>query len=284
MLDKSVLVRVKNNQEGEEAMQHSATPPSDSAERPQGVIPPLARELSWAALLLAWAAAFSDAIGFLVLQQLGASFMSGNSMAMGVALGRLDWASVLQRGLPILAFFLGNMLGFLVLAQVRRGGVRSSFAVVFGLEGVCLLAFLLLGTHALRGGIISPSGIFYLCVALLTLAMGLQTATLRGVGGQSVRTTFVTGVLSDWAQALTQYLSWLRQQSTQRQVRGVGRESMQQASFRHLLLLSGVWGSYIVGAICGSALELQLALFSLVFPLCVLVVLIVIDVLQPFES
>ncbi len=93
--------------------------------------------------------------------------MSGNSMAAGVALGRLDWPSVLQRGLPILAFFLGNMLGFLVLAQVRRWGIRSSFAVVFGLEALFMLAFLLLGTHALQGGVIrpSPSGIFYVCRA-----------------------------------------------------------------------------------------------------------------------
>lgn len=106
-------------------MQQSAAHPSDSAGRPQGVVPTEIREEIWSALLLAWVAAFSDAIGFLVLQQLGASFMSGNSMAMGVALGRLDWASVLQRGLPILAFFLGNMLGFLVLTQVRRWGSRQ---------------------------------------------------------------------------------------------------------------------------------------------------------------
>jgi len=138
----------------------------------------------------------------------------------------------------------------------------------------------------LQGGIIrpSPSGIFYLCVVLLTLAMGLQTATVRRASGQGVRTTFVTGVLSDWAHAMMQYLSWLRQQSTERHVRHVVRESMQQASFRHLRLLGGIWGSYIVGAICGSALELRMALFALVFPLCVLAVLIVIDVLRPFEA
>jgi len=267
-------------------MPHIATHPSDSAERPQGIAPPLAREPSWAAFLLAWAAAFSDAIGFLVLQQLGASFMSGNSMAMGVALGRLDWAAVPQRGLPILVFFLGNMLGFLVLTQIGRWSIRSPFAVVFGLEAVCMLAFLLLGTHALQGGVIRPfpSGTFYLCVALLTLAMGLQTATVRGAGGQSVRTTFVTGVLSDWAQALTQYLSWLRQQSTERQMREIVRASMQQASFRHLLLLGGVWGSYVVGAICGSALELHMALSALVFPLCVLTLLIVLDVFRPLQA
>jgi uncharacterized membrane protein YoaK (UPF0700 family) len=267
-------------------MQHSATHPSDSAGRTPGIAPPLVHEQRWAAFLLAWAAAFSDAIGFLVLQQLGASFMSGNSMAMGVALGRLDWASVLQRGLPILVFFLGNMLGFLVLTQVRCWGMRSPFAVVFGLEAVCMLAFLLLGTHALHGGSIRPfpSGTFSLCVALLTLSMGLQTATVRGAGGQGVRTTFVTGVLSDWAQALTQYLSWLRQQCTERRMRQAVRESMQQASFRHLLLLGGVWASYVVGAICGSALEMRLALFALVFPLCVLAVLIVLDMFRPLEA
>jgi uncharacterized membrane protein YoaK (UPF0700 family) len=262
-----------------EAMQQSATHPSDSETA-------VVREQNWAALLLAWVAAFSDAIGFLVLQQLGASFMSGNSMATGVALGRLDWPSVLQHGLPIPAFFLGNMLGLLVLAQVRRWGMRSCFAVVFGLEAVCMLAFLLFGTQALQGGVIrpSPSGIFSLCVVLLTLAMGLQTATVRRASGQGVRTTFVTGVLSDWAQALTQYLSWLRQQSTERQMRQAVRESMQQASFRHLRLLGGIWGTYIVGAICGSALELHMALSALVFPLCVLAVLIVIDVFRPFEA
>jgi uncharacterized membrane protein YoaK (UPF0700 family) len=259
-------------------MQPGATHPSDSTTA-------VAREQSWAALLLAWVAAFSDAIGFLVLQQLGASFMSGNSMSTGVALGRLDWVSVLQRGLPILVFLLGNMLGLLVLALVRRWGIRSPFAAIFGLEALCLLAFLLLGTHALQGGVIRPfpSGIFYACVVLLTLAMGLQTATIQRTAGQGMRTTFVTGVLSDWAQLLTQYLSWVRQQSKERQMREIVRASMQQASFRHLLLLGGIWGCYVVGAICGSALELYMALTALVFPLCVLAVLIVIDVSRPFE-
>jgi uncharacterized membrane protein YoaK (UPF0700 family) len=178
-------------------MQRITTHSSDSAGRPQGIAPHPAREPSWAALLLAWTAAFSDAIGILVLQQLGASFMSGNSLAMGVALWRLEWVVVLQRGLPILVFFLGNLLSFLVLTQVRRRGMRSPFAIVFGLEAVSLLAFLLLGTHALQGGVIPPfSGTFSVCVMLLTLALGLQTATVRRAGGQSVRTTFVTGVRS----------------------------------------------------------------------------------------
>lgn len=257
-------------------MRKSATSPTDKASL-------LAREQIWAALLLAWVAAFSDAIGFLVLQQLGASFMSGNSMALGVALGRLEWALVLQRGLPILTFFLGNLLGFLVLTQGRRRGIRSPFAIVFGLEATCLLAFLLLGPPALEGGIIPPSrwGNFSGCVVLLTLAMGLQTATVRRAAGQSVRTTFVTGILSDWAHALTEYLSWLRQRPSELHLGQILRQSTQHASFQHLLLLAGIWGCYVLGAICGSALELRMTLWALAFPVFVLAALLVLDVVRP---
>ncbi len=97
------------------------------------------------------------------------------------------------------------------------------------------------------------------------------------------RTANVTGLISDWAHAMTQYLSWLRQRPAEQRVRQAVRESMQQASFRHLFLLGGIWGCYVVGAICGSALELHMSLTALVFPLCVLAVLIVIDLFRPFE-
>jgi uncharacterized membrane protein YoaK (UPF0700 family) len=119
-------------------------------------------------------------------------------------------------------------------------------------------------------------------MVLLTLVMGLQTATVQQASGQGVRTTFMTGVLSDWTAALMQYLSWLRRQTTEQHFRRALCESRQQPSFRHLLL-GGLWGCYVLGAPCGSALELRLALPAPIFPVGVLAVLIVIDVLRPFE-
>ncbi len=242
-------------------------------------------EQTWAAYLLAWTAAFSDAVGFLILQQLGASYMSGNSMVTGVALGQGNWTSVLNHALPILSFVVGLTLGILVIMQVRYWGIRFPFAVVFGLEVICLLTCLLIGNSSLQKGIIPPSeaGAFYLCTILISLPMGLQTATLDKIGGQGVRTTFVTGVLSDLMHSFTQYVSWLPVQSTERNFRKAVHESMQQTSFRHILLLAGIWGCYIVGAACGSVLELHLSMTALVFPLCVLVALIVIDIVRPFD-
>ena len=59
---------------------------------------------------------------------------------------------------------------------------------------------------------------------------------------------------------------------------------MQQTSFRHLLLLGGIWICYVLGAICASALELHLALSALIFPLCVLAALIVLDLFRPLQQ
>jgi len=192
---------------------------------------------------------------------------------------------VLQSGLPILAFFVGNLLGYLILTLARRRGMRSPFAIIFGLEAVFLLMFLILGSQALQGGVIPPfpPGIFVVGIVPLTVAMGLQTSTIRRAGTQGVSTTFVTGVLSDWAHTLTQYLTWLSLKSTQWHRRVIVRESFKQASFRHLLLLFGIWLAYVVGAMCGSALELYMALFALICPVCVLVVLIVLDLFRPME-
>ncbi|GLV60709.1 DUF1275 family protein [Dictyobacter sp. S3.2.2.5] len=242
-------------------------------------------EHMWAAFLLAWVAAFSDAIGFLVLGQLGASFMSGNSMATGVALGRLNWHAALHSGFPIIIFFLGNWLGFLVRTLARRCRLRFPFTIIFFLELVLLLGFLLLGSRSFYHGSVHPfeSWTFYVCTTLLTLAMGLQTATVRRAQGEYISTTFVTGVLSNWAKILAQYLPWLREQLAQRPMPQVVRTPVHQASMRHFILLSGLWIAYLLGAICGGVLELHLALLALVFPMVVLAALIVIDLVRPLE-
>jgi uncharacterized membrane protein YoaK (UPF0700 family) len=45
-------------------------------------------------------------------------------------------------------------------------------------------------------------------VALPAAAMGIQTVTMRRVAGLRVCTTYVTGTLSKWAEAMVQYAFW----------------------------------------------------------------------------
>lgn len=246
---------------------------------------PLSEQI-WATYLLAAVAAMSDAVGYLVLQQLGASFMSGNTLVTGLALGRGDWTSALRHGLPIVSFVAGMLLGAGVLAQVRRWSIRPAFAVVFGLEGACILVLYAAGVRGLEHGVVLASrpGVFYLCTVVLTVAMGLQTATVTRVSAQGVRTTFFTGVLSDLAGHVGDYASWLRARWRSGGMRAAVRETAQQASFHRLTLLAGLWISYGVGAIGGSALEQRLSLAALLVPLGALAVLILVDIVRPFDQ
>ncbi|HEX8289090.1 MAG TPA: YoaK family protein [Pyrinomonadaceae bacterium] len=244
------------------------------------------REQVWAVYLLAWVAAFTDAIGYLSLHQLGASYMSGNSMNLGIALGREEWFSVINHGFPIFSFVTGNLLGVLIIKQANHRGVRNSFALIFGFEAVCILAFLFIGTCALHEGMISNSetSAFYFCMFLLTLAMGLQTTTLRKVRGNSAHTTFVTGALVNLTEAFINYFSWIWLELKAKRFRQILNESRQQKSFQQLLLLGGIWICYVFGAICGSVAERRFSLTALLFPIGALVTLIILDFARPFEN
>src|SRR5947209_10057119 len=134
--------------------------------------------------------------------------MSGNSVAMGLSVGHTQWQTALMRAIPIPLFVFGVALGTAVIQIAIRRGIRSSFSIVLSMELVLLTVFMVSREKFIRNGVISIGWEFYLLVALLTLSMGLQTATLQRVGGNSVRTTYVTGMLTDLSQESVKYLFW----------------------------------------------------------------------------
>jgi uncharacterized membrane protein YoaK (UPF0700 family) len=236
------------------------------------------------ALLLAWTAGSVDAIGFLVLLHIYTSNMSGNSITVGIALGARDTARALLHFLPIPLFVLGVVCGTLLLSWLHGRKIRSPFALVLTLESLFLLAFLVIFTYVIPLDWLSLShiGIFAFGMTLLTMAMGLQTATLHHVSNQKVRTTFVTGILTDFGYLIAKYLLWWFEQVRARGFWSSMRGSMQQTSFRYVLLLGSIWCFYVFGAFCGGYAESHLLLLALLFPLGVIVVVIGIDVFAPF--
>src|SRR4051794_4740397 len=153
------------------------------------------RETARLAALLAWVAGGVDAVGYLTLAHIFTAHMSGNSVALGTGLGQADWGTVLERGAPVALFCVGIVVGTLVGAVSDARGARHPAVPVFAVEVVLLAAFGALGHGLLQDGTLSPGAgwPFYGLVALLTLAMGLQSATLRRVGRHGVHTTFVSG-------------------------------------------------------------------------------------------
>ena len=240
------------------------------------------------AVLLAWVAGGVDAAGYLTLFHLFTAHMSGNSVGMGAAIGREDWTEALTRMTPIPFFLAGVAIGTLLVELARRRGVRSTFALVLSFEAMLLAAFMGFGGTLLRRGTltveIAAAWQFYVVVALPVLAMGLQSATLRRVGGRAVRTTFVTGMLTNMTEDAVRYLFWLRDHVHGRSRRHAGRVlrvSARQPTLARVVLSSAIWGGYIVGAILDGGAQLSWHLGALVLPLAGLAGIIGIDLVRP---
>lgn len=245
------------------------------------------REKAWLALLLAAVAGVVDAVGYLLLLRLFTAHMSGNSVAMGLSIGQMQWQTALMRAIPIPLFVFGVALGTAGIEVAIRRGIRSSFAIVLGMELLLLAIFMLFSEKFIRNGVISVGWEFYFLVALLTLSMGLQTATLQRVGGSSVRTTYVTGMLTDLSQESVKYLFWLHDHTRGRTIRRIQKVLHlwpRHTSLNKVILLTGIWCCYVCGAIWGGYAELHWNLGSLGIPVCILVGIIVLDLIKPIYT
>jgi uncharacterized membrane protein YoaK (UPF0700 family) len=229
------------------------------------------------AVLLAWAAGYVDAVGYLAFSGLFVANMTGNTVVAVTDLTRQDWEMAWHRAFPIPVFILGAAFGSLVIEATHRRRWRSAHAAAFGLESA-LLAVFAIAAHPLEadGAIRASNQVFYALVTLPTLAMGIQSAAFRRVGSRKVRTTYVSGVLTSLAE---EAVAWC--------FRLTGREPETTppadgpASSIRVRLLAGVWTAYAVGAVLGAFLQSWFALVSLVLPIGLLLLAAGWDLMSP---
>jgi len=210
-------------------------------------------------LLLAGAAGCLDAVGYLMLGLFTAN-MTGNTILLGLSVGRQAWPDALRDVLAIAAFVAGAGAGTLVVSSLRR------LDQCLGLEAVVLVAavavWLVYG--APRGRIVEPA-IAHWLVALLAAAMGIQSAAVRRVGEQRVATTYVTGTLTTVA---TDAAGDLLARWNRRGGRAGGPPA--KPAPRGTALSVGLWVVYLFGALVGGFAEQRWSLWAVVAPIAVL--------------
>jgi uncharacterized membrane protein YoaK (UPF0700 family) len=138
------------------------------------------RNISLACALSALAG-YVDAIGFLHLNGLFVSFMSGNSTRMGVSLAEAHWSNAAEALGLIALFVIGAAAGSLIV--FGRGANRQPWLL--------LAEALLLAAAALCYALGLPN----LAVAAIVLAMGMENAVFQIDGGAGLGLTYVTGAL-----------------------------------------------------------------------------------------
>ncbi len=160
-------------------------------------------------LLLAAVAGAINAGGFLAIQRY-TSHMTGivSGVADDLALGHGGLA--LAGALLVGVFISGAVTTTLLINWARRRRLRSEFALSLLLEALLLLAFGLLGANLARtSALLVPATAVLLC-----FIMGLQNAMVTKISQAEVRTTHMTGVITDLGIELGKLLYWNRTPDT----------------------------------------------------------------------
>ncbi|WP_457423794.1 YoaK family protein [Roseateles sp. P5_E7] len=203
--------------------------------------------LGW---MLAFVAGAINAGGFLAVQQY-TSHMTGmvSAAADGLALGTTQ-ALVTAIG-ALLCFTAGAASTSLLVNFGRQRQAHSVFALPLLLEAACLVLFGLMGAW-LTGvqAVFIPAA-----VAVLCFTMGLQNALITKISRAEIRTTHVTGIVTDLGIELGRALSGANVSATK------------------LRLLGGLLLAFATGGFVG-ALAFQAVGYAATLPLAIFLTLL----------
>jgi uncharacterized membrane protein YoaK (UPF0700 family) len=189
-------------------------------------------------LVLAFVAGAINAGGFLAVQQY-TSHVTGmvSALADNAVLGH--WGLVLTGGVGVLAFLAGAICCAVLVNYARRQRLSSEYALPLLLEAALILCFGLLGARLARvEGLLLP-----LTVVLLCFIMGLQNAVVTKLSNAVIRTTHMTGIVTDLGIELGKLVYWNRMADPALHV---------VADRDRLAVLGGLLGCFLSGGVVGA--------------------------------
>ena len=188
-------------------------------------------------IVLSFVAGAANAGGFLAFGQY-TSHMTGMVSAIADHLVLGQFTLVLASLGSILAFLLGAMTTAWLVNWAQRHHLHSAFALPLLLEALMLLIF------GLFGAAISHVAVIFLPLTIVHLCylMGLQNALITKISRSEIRTTHVTGLLTDLGIELGKLLYVNRKAHTPHVLADRTRLRM------HALLIS----SFLIGGILGA--------------------------------
>jgi uncharacterized membrane protein YoaK (UPF0700 family) len=183
---------------------------------------------------LTFMAGAANAGGFLAVHQY-TSHMSGvvSAMAANLAVGEFHLVGI---GLLALISFLSGSITTTVLIRIaREHRLRSQYALPLALESLMFASFCLTVRHLREHNIAATIGI-------LCLSMGLQNAMITKLSGHVIRTTHLTGMVTDIGICCGRLL-----------LPGIGNKDIDRTQeIRTLRLLGSLVGLFFLGGVMGA--------------------------------
>jgi uncharacterized membrane protein YoaK (UPF0700 family) len=193
------------------------------------------RQLGWS---LAFVAGAINAGGFLAVGQY-TSHVTGavSSVTDHLILG--DFALAATAAAAVTAFLLGAMTCAIMVNIARRRDLTSEYALPLLLEALLILAFGLAGARLTQ----SRALLLPITAALLSFLMGLQNAMVTKLSERVIRTTHMTGIVTDLGIELGKLVYWNRR-----------REGLPPvlADRERIRVLGGLLLAFAVGGLTGA--------------------------------
>jgi uncharacterized membrane protein YoaK (UPF0700 family)/anti-anti-sigma regulatory factor len=234
------------------------------------------------AITLAWVAGYVNVVGIVVCGT-AVSHVSGITSGLGKDVADGDW-HLLSIACWLVAWFLcGAFVSGVVTDIARIRGWKSIYVLPIAAELVALSAFAVVlaafdaptveGARTLQGAPLAAA------TALACLAMGIQNATITRISGGVVRTTHVTGVVTDLGLELAHAL--VRHEPRRQRAAEVPSGA---GTWRRIALLASILGSFAFGAGLGGALLARSLEAVMVPPVLFLAWIIWQDVSRPIAD
>lgn len=152
------------------------------------------------AVTLAWVAGYVNIVCIVVCGR-GVSHVTGTLTAFGKDISDSDWEPLILSGWLLWWFFAGALASGVATAIARARQWKSPYVLPIAAEAGALLGFAIsiwiTDASQEEGGIHLAGKELLVATAFACFAMGLQNATVSRISSGVVRTTHVTGVLTD---------------------------------------------------------------------------------------
>jgi uncharacterized membrane protein YoaK (UPF0700 family) len=257
------------------------------------------RKKSRLAISLSWVAGYTNVITFIACAVV-ISHATGNVTHFGkavadrwLAAGASGVASAgaseatrqaLYFGGLVASFFLGAVVSACMTEGARRAGMRSKYILPMALQAALLCVLAVSLDYYTAGG--TPF-LYYFLTNVASFSMGLQNATITRVSGAVVRTTHLTGVVTDMGLEGVQLALWAWDKTRAGRPGRRGRVlwvSQRHPSVLRLALLASIVGSFLFGVVAGTLAWHYVPQYALLAPVAFLLWIIVVDWRKPIAD
>ena len=209
---------------------------------------------TWLSFGLAFVGGYGDAAGF-VLAKTFTGHVTGNLVLGAIAVAAHDWRATLGHLSAIVTFLIGVLVSVLIARPFKAWPSAPFLPIVMGIEVILIVAASLVLASDVAHGV----AIF---VIFVSLALGLQNGAFRRVGGITVHTTYLTGMITSLVSAEAEKYAF---EVVSPPVR---------APDPQIGLLCGIWIAFVLGAATGAAMVLHFKALGMLGAGLLLIVLI----------